>query len=173
MAGVDHVIKRYAIDEKRMGVTGYSYGGFLTNWIVTHSSRFVAAISGAGVSNWVSDYGTADIPRTKETEFYGPPWEPRSAELMRKLSPIFYSGNVTTPTLFIHGDLDLRVPAEQAEQMYLALKKRRVPAMFIRYPDSYHGGWTPWNTIHRMSQELKWWNTRLRKTEALSTQVVR
>lgn len=173
MAGVDQVVKRYAIDEKRMGVTGYSYGGFLTNLIITHSSRFAAAISGAGVSNWVSDYGTADIPRTKETEFYGPPWEPRSSELMRKLSPVFYAANATTPTLFVHGELDLRVPAEQAEQMYMALKKRKVPAMFIRYPDSYHGGWTPWNTVHRMHEELKWWDKHLRKTESLSTHVVR
>jgi dipeptidyl aminopeptidase/acylaminoacyl peptidase len=86
MAGVDYVVKKYAIDEKRMGVTGYSYGGFLTNWIITHTSRFAAAIVGAGVSNWISDYGTADIPRTKESEFFGTPWENNSRELMIKHS---------------------------------------------------------------------------------------
>jgi dipeptidyl aminopeptidase/acylaminoacyl peptidase len=161
MAGVDEAVKRYAIDEKRLGVTGYSYGGFLTDWIITRTSRFAAAISGAGISNWISDYGTADIPRTKESEFYGPPWEDRSRELLIKQSPIFYAGQVTTPTLFIHGEADLRVPIEQAEQMYLALKKRRVPAKFIRYPDSYHGGWTPWNSAHRSYQELKWWEQYL------------
>jgi dipeptidyl aminopeptidase/acylaminoacyl peptidase len=167
MAGVDHVVKRYAIDEKRMAVTGYSYGGFLTDWVITHTSRFAAAISGAGISNWISDYGTADIPRTKESEFYGAPWEPASRELMIKLSPITYAANATTPTLFVHGETDFRVPIEQAEQMYVALKKRRVPAMFIRYPDSYHGGWTPWNTVHRYCQELKWWERYLSaKTEA-------
>jgi len=161
MAGVDYAVKRYAVDQKRMGVTGYSYGGFLTNWTITQTSRFAAAITGAGVSNWISDYGTADIPRTKESEFYGPPWEPRSGELLLKQSPITYAARVTTPTLFIHGEADLRVPIEQAEQMYTALKKRRVPAMFIRYPDSYHGGWTPWNTAHRYYQELKWWEQQL------------
>ncbi len=161
MAGVDYVVKRYAIDEKRLGVTGYSYGGFLTNWIITQTPRFAAAISGAGISNWISDYGTADIPRTKESEFLGPPWEAKSAELLIKLSPITHAANVTTPTLFIHGEADLRVPIEQAEQMYTALKKRRVPSMFIRYPDSYHGGWVPWNIVHRYYHELKWWESHL------------
>ena len=157
MAGVDYTLKRYSVDEKRMGVTGYSYGGFLTDWIITQTSRFSAAIAGAGISNWISDYGTADIPRTKESEFYGPPWEPKSRDLLIKLSPITHAANVTTPTMFVHGESDLRVPIEQAEQMYTALKKRRVPAKFIRYPDSYHGGWTPWNTVHRLHYELEWW----------------
>lgn len=161
MAGVDYTVKRYAVDEKRMGVTGYSYGGFLTDWIITQTTRFSAAIAGAGISNWISDYGTADIPRTKESEFYGPPWEPKSRDLLVKLSPITHAANVTTPTMFVHGESDLRVPIEQAEQMYTALKKRRVPAKFIRYPDSYHGGWTPWNTVHRFYQELKWWDQYL------------
>ena len=140
-----------------MGATGYSYGGFLTNWVITHTPRFAAAIVGAGISNWISDYGTADIPRTKESEFNGPPWEPASLDLLLKQSPVIYAKNVTTPTLFIHGEADLRVPIEQAEQMYVALKKRRVPAQFIRYPDMYHGGWSPWNTVHRYHQELQWW----------------
>jgi dipeptidyl aminopeptidase/acylaminoacyl peptidase len=161
MAGVDYVASHYSIDQKRMGVTGYSYGGFLTNWIITHTSRFAAAITGAGISNWVSDYGTADIPRTKESEFYGPPWEARSGLLLRELSPITHVANATTPTMFVHGESDMRVPIEQAEQMYTALKKRRVPARFVRYPESYHGGWTPWNTVHRYYQELKWWDQYL------------
>lgn len=161
MGGVDYVLKKYVIDEKRMGVTGYSYGGFLTDWIITQTTRFSAAIAGAGISNWISDYGTADIPRTKESEFFGSPWEPKSRELLVKFSPITHVANVTTPTLFVHGESDLRVPIEQAEQMYTALKKRQVPAMMIRYPDSYHGGWTPWNTVHRYYQELKWWDRYL------------
>jgi len=161
MGGVDAARKRYAVDEKRLGVTGYSYGGFLTNWVITQTKRFAAAICGAGISNWISDYGTADIPRTKESEFYGAPWEPRSGELLLKQSPIIHAAKVTTPTLFIHGEADLRVPIEQAEQMYLALKKRHIPATFIRYPDSYHGGWTPWNSVHRYYHELNWWEKYL------------
>lgn len=157
IAGVDYVTQRYPVDRDRLGVTGYSYGGFLTNWIITHDTRFKAAVSGAGISNWISDYGTADIPRTKESEFFGAPWEHGSAQLLLRQSPIMYAGAVRTPTLFVHGESDFRVPIEQAEQMYTALQKQKVPAKFVRYPDSYHGGWTPWNTVHRYYQELQWW----------------
>jgi dipeptidyl aminopeptidase/acylaminoacyl peptidase len=168
MAGVDHVLGRYPIDPKRLGVTGYSYGGFLTNWVITQTPRFAAAIVGAGISNWISDYGTADIPRTKESEFYGTPWEARGAETLLKWSPVMKAGSVVTPTLFVHGESDLRVPIEQGEQMYTALKKRKVPAMFIRYPDSYHGGWSPWNTVHRYHYEMAWWKKYLSGTSTSS-----
>ena len=168
MAGVDYVLTHYLIDAKRLGVTGYSYGGFMTDWIITQTHRFAAAIAGAGISNWVSDYGTADIPRTKESEFFGAPWEAKGFELLWRQSPIHYAANVTTPTLFVHGEADLRVPIEQAEQMYTALKKRQVPARMIRYPDSYHGGWSPWNTVHRYWQEVQWWDRWLGSKPQLS-----
>ena len=162
LSGVDHVIATYPIDETRMGVTGYSYGGFMTNWIIGHTTRFAAASTGAGIVNWVSDYGTSDIPRTKESEFFGPPWEEKGREHLERQSPIYYAGNVTTPTLFIHGEADHRVPIEEAEQMYTALKKRDIDATFIRYPDMAHGGWTPWNMVHRYSHQLQWWAQYLR-----------
>jgi len=161
MAGVDYAKTRYNVDEKRLGVTGYSYGGFLTNWVIGHTTRFAAAISGAGISNWISDYGTADIPRTKESEFFGPPWDPRAKEILRKQSPIEYVAAVKTPTLFVDGESDARVPIEEAEQMYTALRKLHVPARMVRYPDSYHGGWSPWNTVHRYYEELQWWRRYL------------
>ena len=123
MAGVDHVLARYPVDPKRLGVTGYSYGGFLTNWVITQTQRFAAAVVGAGISNWVSDYGTADIPRTKESEFGGTPWEPKGLETLLKWSPVVHAAKVTTPTLFVHGEADMRVPIEEGEQMYTALKK--------------------------------------------------
>jgi dipeptidyl aminopeptidase/acylaminoacyl peptidase len=129
--------------------------------VITQTQRFNAAIVGAGISNWVSDYGTADIPRTKESEFGGTPWEPAGAAALLKWSPVMHAGKVTTPTLFVHGEADLRVPIEQGEQMYTALRKQKVPATFIRYPDSYHGGWTPWNTVHRYQHELQWWQKYL------------
>jgi dipeptidyl aminopeptidase/acylaminoacyl peptidase len=161
MAGVDYAKAKYNVDEKRMGVTGYSYGGFLTNWVIGHTTRFAAAVSGAGISNWVSDYATSDIPRTKESEFLGPPWDAKAYEVLRKQSPITYVANVKTPTLFVDGESDARVPIEEAEQMYLALRKLHVPARMVRYPDTYHGGWTPWNTVHRYYEELKWWQRYL------------
>ncbi len=161
MAGVDFALSHYAVDSTRLGVTGYSYGGYMTNWVITQTNRFRAAVAGASISNWVSDYGVADIPRTKESEFFGPPWEERGRELLIRSSPIIYAGNVTTPTMFVHGESDHRVPIEEAEQMYVALKKQNVQAKFVRYPDSYHGGWTPWRYVHRMYIQLKWWREHL------------
>jgi dipeptidyl aminopeptidase/acylaminoacyl peptidase len=161
MAGVDYARARYTVDDQRLGVTGYSYGGFLTNWVIGHTTRFAAAISGAGISNWISDYGTGDIPRTKESEFLGPPWDPKAHEILRRQSPIEYVANVKTPTLFLDGEADVRVPIAEAEQMYTALKKLRVAARMVRYADSYHGGWSPWNTVHRYYEELRWWQQYL------------
>jgi dipeptidyl aminopeptidase/acylaminoacyl peptidase len=162
MAGVDYALNHYPVDRKRLGVSGYSYGGFLTDWIITQTTRFSAAVTGAGISNWLSDYGTADIPRTKESEFYGAPWDQESSERMRALSPITHAASVKTPTLFVHGEADRRVPIEEAEQMYTALKKLRVPAKFIRYPGNFHGGWPPWDMVHRYYHELEWWRQYLR-----------
>ena len=166
MAGVDHAIANYDIDTARMGVTGYSYGGYMTNVVITKTDRFAAAIAGASISNWVSDYGVADIPRTKESEFYGPPWEERGLENLLRSSPLIHAKGVTTPTMFIHGESDHRVPIEEAEQMYVALRKQQVPARFVRYPDSYHGGWTPWRTVHRTWVQLEWWEQWLGRRPA-------
>lgn len=163
MAGVDAALDRYPIDGERMGVTGYSYGGYLTNWIITRTDRFAAATTGAGISNWMSDYGVADIPRTKETEFYGTPWEEDGLRNLLASSPIVHARGVSTPTLFVHGESDHRVPIEEAEQMYTALKKQGVPAMMIRYPDSYHGGWTPWRYLHRLYSTMEWWSRWLKE----------
>jgi dipeptidyl aminopeptidase/acylaminoacyl peptidase len=156
MAGVDYALAHYPVNPKRMAVTGYSYGGFMTNWVITQTTRFAAAMTGAGISNWLSDYGTSDIPRTKESEFFGSPWQSDSNALMRSLSPITYAANVKTPTLFVHGEADLRVPIEEDEQMYMALRKQHLPAKFVRYPGNYHGGWPVWDMVHRYNQEVKW-----------------
>jgi dipeptidyl aminopeptidase/acylaminoacyl peptidase len=158
MAGVDYALAHYPIDPKRLAVTGYSYGGFMTNWVITQTNRFAAAMTGAGISNWLSDYGTSDIPRTKESEFFGSPWQSDSNQLMRSLSPITYAANVKTPTLFVHGEADMRVPIEEDEQMYTALKKLHVPAKFVRYPGNYHGGWPAWDMVHRYYQEVQWFH---------------
>ena len=163
IAGIDHVVKAYPVDPARVGHTGHSYGGFLTNWLIArYPDRFAAAVSGAGISNWISDYGTADIYRTKETEFFGPPWEPAARDRMIRQSPLTYAGNVKTPTLFVHGEVDQRVPYEEAEQMYFALKRRGVPARMIRYAGMPHGISGHWNNVHRMLNELRWWDQYLK-----------
>ena len=165
MSGIDDVLKRYPVDAKRVGHTGHSYGGFMTNWLITqYPDRFAAAITGAGISNWTSDYGTADIYRTKETEFFGAPWDKEARDRMIHQSPLAYAGNVRTPTLFIHGEVDHRVPFEEGEQMYFALRRRGVPAKMIRYADQPHEIAGHWNNVHRMINELAWWNRYL-KTE--------
>ena len=161
MGGVDYALKHYNADPMRMGVTGYSYGGFLTNWVIGHTTRFAAAVVGAGPSDWISNYGTGDIPRTKESEFLGSPWEDKAKATMIKYSPITYAMNIRTPTLFVHGEADERVPIAQGEEMYTTLKKRQVPAKFVRYPGEFHGGWSPWDTVHRYQQEMLWWKEYL------------
>ncbi len=157
IAGVDHAIANYPIDRARVATMGHSYGGFMTNWLITqYPDRFAAASSGAGISNWISDYGTADIYRTKETEFFGTPWNPEAVKRMVAQSPLMQAGRVRTPTLFLQGEMDQRVPYEESEQMYFALRRQGVPAKMIAYRGQPHGISGHWNNVHRMLNELKW-----------------
>jgi dipeptidyl aminopeptidase/acylaminoacyl peptidase len=129
----------------------------MSNWLITqYPDRFAAAIPGAGIVNWVSDYGTADIARTKETEFFGTPWEEAARARMIRQSPLTHAGRVRAPTLFVHGELDERVPYSEAEQMFVALKKNGVPAQMIQYAGMYHGITGSWNQVHRMLSERGW-----------------
>ena len=162
VSGIDHVIKNYPIDDRRVGHIGHSYGGFMGNWLITqYPDRFAAAVVGAGISNWISDYGTADIYRTKETEFFGPPWEKDARDRMIAQSPITHAGRVKTPTLFVHGEVDHRVPFEEGEQMYFALRRRGIPAKMIQYEGQYHSISGHWNNVHRLINELRWFNQYL------------
>ncbi|MEQ1690545.1 MAG: S9 family peptidase [Gemmatimonas sp.] len=157
MAGIDHVLGRFAIDRRRVATIGHSYGGFMTNWLITqYPDRFAAAIPGAGIVNWTSDYGNADIPRTKETEFFGAPWDPKAREIMIRQSPLTYADKATAPTLFINGEIDQRVPYSEAQQMYVALKKNGVPTRMIQYADQPHAIGGSWNQVHRIVNEHRW-----------------
>ena len=174
ISGIDYVLAKYPIDPKRVGHTGHSYGGFMTNWLITqYPDRFAAAITGAGISNWISDYGTADIYRTKETEFFGTPWEEAARNRMIRQSPLTYAGRVKTPTLFVHGEVDQRVPYEEAEQMYFALKRRGVPAKMIQYAGMPHGISGHNNVVHRMLNELAWWEKYLKPSRPAGTSASR
>jgi dipeptidyl aminopeptidase/acylaminoacyl peptidase len=167
MSGIDSVLKKYPIDPKRVGHTGHSYGGFMTNWLITqYPDRFAAAVTGAGISNWMSDYGTADIYRTKETEFFGAPWDKEARDRMIHQSPLAYADRVKTPTLFIHGEVDHRVPYSEGVQMYFALRRRGVPAKMIQYAGQPHGIAGHWNNVHRMINELQWWDRYLTPKDA-------
>jgi len=167
MAGIDHAISRARIDPSRVASIGHSYGGFMTNWLITqYPERFVAAVPGAGIVNWVSDYGTADIARTKETEFFGTPWEEAARNIMIRQSPLTYAGRVKAATLFVHGEVDERVPYSEAEQMYVALKKNGVPAKMIQYAGMAHGITGSWNQVHRMLNERRWLDQFLKSPNA-------
>ena len=171
VSGIDHVIKNYPIDAKRVGHIGHSYGGFMGNWLITqYPDRFAAAVVGAGISNWMSDYGTADIYRTKETEFFGTPWDKEARDRMIAQSPIAHAGRVKTPTLFIHGEVDHRVPFEEGEQMYFALRRRGVPAKIFQYEGQYHSISGHWNNVHRMINELRWFNQYLKGSRGSTTE---
>src|SRR5690606_5268037 len=109
VSGVDYLIQNYPIDRDRVGTTGHSYGGSMTNWLITrYKDRFRAAVSGAGASNWTSNYALSDVARTKETEFFGPPWNPRSRDIMIRQSAYLNSAGVRAATLFVHGEVDYR-----------------------------------------------------------------
>jgi dipeptidyl aminopeptidase/acylaminoacyl peptidase len=167
ISGMDYAIKNFPIDRARVATMGHSYGGFMTNWLITqYPDRFAAAASGAGISNWFSDYGTADIYRTKEMEFFGAPWQEEGIKRMITQSPLIQAGRVRTPTLFINGEMDQRVPYEEGEQMYFALRRQGVPAKMIQYAGQPHGISGHWNNVHRMINELKWIDTYTKKAAA-------
>ncbi len=165
LAGVDHLIERYPVDRARVGSTGHSYGGILTNWLITrYPDRFRAAVSGAGASNWTSNYALSDVARTKELEFLGPPWDPEARDVMIRQSAYLNSGGVQAATLFVHGSVDYRVPLEGAIQLYTSLKKQRVPTRLVIYEGMAHGIRGHWNNVHRMMTELGWWEKYLKPT---------
>jgi dipeptidyl aminopeptidase/acylaminoacyl peptidase len=144
MRVTDAVLELGFVDEKRMGVTGGSFGGYMTNWIVGQTQRFAAAVTVAGLSNLTSFYGTTDEQFFPGTEFKGAPWE--NSKIYIKHSPIWYAKNFKTPTMIIHGQYDFRVRIEQAEQMFTALQKQKVPSVYVWFPNEGHGVHKP---VHR------------------------
>src|SRR5690625_2340013 len=138
MSAVDYVVENYSfIDEERLGVTGGSYGGFMTNWIVGQTDRFKAAVTQRSISNWLSFYGVSDIG------YFFTKWELgynllENPKKLWEFSPIKYAENVTTPLLILHSELDYRCPIEQAEQLFVALKHLRKDVKFIRFPGENH-----------------------------------
>lgn len=136
MNGVDEVLSRGYIDEDNLFVYGCSGGGVLTSWIVGHTDRFTAASANCPVTNWLSFVGTTDgAGWYKNFEKY--PWEDPSEHLRR--SPLMYVDNVTTPTMLMTGEGDLRTPMPQTEEFYQALRVLGVPTLMVRFKDEWHG----------------------------------
>jgi dipeptidyl aminopeptidase/acylaminoacyl peptidase len=138
IAAVDHVIALGYADPDRLAVTGYSYGGYMTNVVITRTGRFKAAATGAGHSYIVANYGH-DIYQKWYNWELGPPWENR--EKYDRLSPLLQAGKVTTPTIFLGGREDWNVPLLNAELFYQSLRTKGVPTELIVYPGAHHGGW--------------------------------
>ncbi len=138
IAAVDYAIAAGFADPDRLAVTGYSYGGYMTNVVITETGRFAAAASGAGHSLIEANFGH-DIYQQWYTWELGVPWEDR--ENFDRLSPFLRVGKVTTPTLYLGGRVDWNVPILNAELMYQALQVRGIDTELVVYPDSHHGGW--------------------------------
>jgi dipeptidyl aminopeptidase/acylaminoacyl peptidase len=161
MAGVDEALRRYSwIDAGRMGVTGGSYGGFMTNWIITQTPRFKAAVSAASVSNLVSFYSTSLYQDLIHAEFGGFPWD--NYDLLWQWSPLRYVRQAQTPTLFIHGEQDNDVHITQAEEMYMALRRRGVETVLVRYPREGHGLREPKHRLDSLERTLAWFDRFLK-----------
>lgn len=158
-----------ALDPERLGVSGGSYGGYLTNWIIGHSDRFKAAITMRSVVDWRSMCGSGDdgwqwaaragnVPYWQDDSWY------------RQQSPITYVEQMRTPLLIEHQEGDLRCPIGQAEALYTALKfLDQAPVVLVRYPDEFHGmsrDGQPWHRVHRLELIADWWRKYLTSVEA-------
>jgi dipeptidyl aminopeptidase/acylaminoacyl peptidase len=146
-----------------MGVMGGSYGGYMTNWAIGHTNDFKAAITDRCVSNLVSFGGNCDFPMIPDGYWKGAPWGDIS--VLWKQSPIAYFDKVTTPTLIIHSEGDLRCNIEQGEQVFAALQQRGIESRFVRYPQSTSHGLSRGGPadlrIHRLNEIVSWWKKHL------------
>jgi dipeptidyl aminopeptidase/acylaminoacyl peptidase len=160
MNGVDHVIGLGVADPKRLGVMGWSYGGFMTSWTITQTKRFRAASVGAGVTNLMSFTGTADIPDFLPDYFGGEFWN--KLDTYRAHSPMFHVKGVKTPTLIQHGERDRRVPLSQGKELFNALKRQGCTTKMVIYPRTPHGIQEPRLLLDCMNRNLAWFDRYVR-----------
>jgi len=156
LAGVDAAIKKYPIDPARLGVTGWSYGGYMTMWTVTQTNRFRGAVAGAGVANWQSYYGQNLIDQWMIPFFGASVYD--DPAVYEKSSPIRYIKNVKTPTLVIVGERDAECPAPQSYEFWHALRTLGVPTQLIIYAGEGHLFLKPENQADRMDQTVAWFD---------------
>jgi dipeptidyl aminopeptidase/acylaminoacyl peptidase len=168
MAGVDEMVRLGIADEGRLGVMGWSYGGYMTAWTITQTQRFKAASVGAAVINLTSFTATTDIPSFVPGYFGAEPWE--VPELYRKHSPIFHVKGVRTPTLIQHGEADDRVPIGQGYELYNALKRQGCPVQMVAYPRTPHLANEPRLVLDIMRRNVAWFD---RHVPAASTSAKR
>jgi dipeptidyl aminopeptidase/acylaminoacyl peptidase len=160
MAGVDRLIELGVADADRLGVMGWSYGGYMTSWTITQTKRFRCASVGAGVTNLMSFTGTADIPGFLPDYFGGEFWD--KPEVYAERSAMFQIKGVTTPTLIQHGERDERVPLSQGLELYNALKRQNCPTRMVIYPRTPHGIEEPRLLLDAMRANLEWFDRYLK-----------
>ena len=159
MAAVDTVLKSHpGADPRNLFVSGGSYGGFMTNWIVTQTARFRAAAASASVSNLIGFYATSLYQDLVHAEFSGFPWDGSNFDTLWKWSPLRYVANVKTPVLFLHGEADNDVHITQAEEMYTALRHLGVEAVLVRYPREGHGLSQPRHQLDSLQRQFNWFD---------------
>ena len=164
MAGVDYVIEQGWGDADRMGVGGWSYGGILTNYVITQTERFEGAISGASEVLYIANYGHDHYQLWWEKEL-GLPWEGDNRETWERISPYNRVQHITTPTLVMGGEQDWNVPIQNSEQLYQALRRRGVPTQLVVYPDQGHGIGVPSYQKDRYERYLEWYDKWVRQAE--------
>ena len=165
MNGVDEVIAKGYVDTDNMFVYGCSGGGVLTSWIVGHTDRFAAASANCPVTNWLSFVGTTDgASWYKNFEHY--PWNDPAEHLRR--SPLMYAGDVTTPTMLMTGEGDLRTPMGQTEEFYQALKVQQIPSVMVRFKDEWHGTTNNPSNFLRTQLYLRSWFDKWKSPRAVT-----
>lgn len=160
MAGVDVLIQKGLVDTKRMAVTGGSYGGYMTAWVIGHTDRFACAVSQRGVYNLISFYGTSDVPSLITGEFEVYPWEDHN--FLWQHSPVAYADKMKTPLLIIHAENDFRVPIEQGEQLFAFVRRSGGTVKMLRYPREGHElsrSGEPEHRVHHLNEMLAWFDT--------------
>ena len=174
MAGVDELIKLGYVDDKKLGVTGGSGGGLLTNWVVGQTNRFAAAVAQRDIASWADWWYTDDFTLFQPNWFKGPPFEDPQEYRMR--SPINFIKNVTTPMMFILGEADYRTPpGAGGEQMFRALKFRKIPAVMVRFPNESHElsrSGQPWHRVERLQNIVGWFDHWLMGTPKPEYEIV-
>ena len=160
LAGVDAAIKKYPIDPARLGVTGWSYGGYMTMWTVTQTNRFRGAVAGAGIANWQSYYGQNLIDQWMIPFFGASVYD--DPAVYEKSSPIHFIKNVKIPTLVIVGERDAECPSSQSYEFWHALKTLGVPTQLIVYAGEGHLFMKPENQADRMDQTVAWFDKYLK-----------
>ena len=170
LAGVDYLIQRGVADPDRLGIGGWSYGGYMASWAVTHTNRFKAAVAGAGVYDMFNDLGTEIASYVPGDEWnYGQFFDDRNQEALHKDSPATYVRNVRTPILLLHGQFDPVDTIGQTYAFYRALKHYGAMAEFVMYPREGHSLREEKHLIDRLNRTMDWYDRFLKSREATSS----